>query len=336
MSTGLIVLAMLLWAGPAGAQDEVGLQPDPDGQETLVAPPVASAAELVELARDRLEGHDYHGARIALDQALDRPGVDVDLVAYLRGVSWELEGDPAQAIRLYDEGMAQWPVSPLNRDRAFRKAEALGTLGVPKEGLDWLQRIDARDLEPLDRQKYELVEGILTVQAGRTRRGLRILRDVLQDLSEEELTFYQAKARATIARVLADQAAQLAFDKGEKKLVKRVQERAALIDGIEKQVTEAAELDEPEWVLEGLLALGGAYQAFGDDLLVHKRPRKLTPEQLEVYEEGVLGKVEAMWVKAMRSYDLGLEMATRIGWKSRRVEELEAAREMAVARIEGL
>ncbi|MBW1876944.1 MAG: hypothetical protein JRJ84_01140 [Deltaproteobacteria bacterium] len=336
MATSLIVLAMLLWAGPARAQDEIGQQPGPEVHETLVAPPVASAAELVELARTRLEGGDYQGARIALDQALGRGEVDVDLVVYLRGVSWELEGDPAQAIRLYDEGMRQWPISPLHRDRSFRKAEALGTLGVPKEGLEWLHRIDARELEPLDRHKYELVEGILTVQAGRTRKGLRILRDALHEVTTKELTFYQAKARATIARVLADQAAELTFDKGEKKLVKRLQKRATLIDGIEKQVTEAAELDEPEWVLEGLLTLGDAYQAFGDDLAVHRRPRKLTPEQLEVYEEGVLGKVETVWVKAMRSYDLGLDMATRIGWKSRRVEQLRDARERAVARIEGL
>ena len=41
------------------------------------------------------------------------------------------------------------------------KPDALGTLGVPKEGLAWLHRIDVRDLEGLDRPTDAQVEGIL-------------------------------------------------------------------------------------------------------------------------------------------------------------------------------
>jgi len=340
MTTSLVLLAMLLGSAPALAGDETAPPadaPPPEAPpEAPLPPPPGSAEAWVALARERLQTGDPAGARIALDQAIEREGADLDLIAYLRGKSWELEDDPGQAIRLYDEGMHQWPTSPLQRDREFRKAEALGTLGVPEEGLEWLHRIHSRELDPFDRHKYALVEGILTVQAGRTRKGFRILRDVLQELSNEELTFYEAKARATIARAMADQAARLTLDEREKKVQKRLRERALLIDDIKRQVTETGELNEPEWILEGTLVLGDAYQVLGDDLLVHRRPRRLTPKQLEIYEEGVKEKVEKVWVKAVRSYDVGLDMATRIGWESRRVEQLEAARAEVVARIEGL
>lgn len=302
-----------------------------------LADPVAqaSAAELVRLAGMRMDERDYEGGRVLLDQALDRPGADVDAILYLRGISWELDGDPARAIRLYDEGLARWPTGPLADDRIFRKAESLGALDLSEEALDVLDTLRVRDLAPLDAGKYRLVEGALLLQVGREGRGLRRLRRALSDVPRDALTFYRAKARAAVADHLARESAALHLDVGPRRQRRRLRRRAVLISDVERQVTTIADLAEPEWVMAGLLALAGAYEQLGDDLVTHRRP-SLTPEQAEIYEEEIRARVETVWVKATRAHQLGLDLAGRVHWDGRRVDALAEAKQRVIAKIDAL
>jgi tetratricopeptide (TPR) repeat protein len=306
---------LLLWAGVAAAED------------------AATADELLDLSVQRLDTHDWEGARILVDQALGRPGADVDRATYVQGLSWELQGDASQAIALYDVGLEQWPTSPLNRHRRFRRAEALGTLGEPLEALRWLRSLDRADLDAQDRRKLTLVRGVLLLDAGKERKGLKHLEEGLQGPADQ-LTFYQAKARAALAELLATESQGLHLDARERRVQKRLVEHARLLGSIEKQVTAIAELDEPEWVLEGLLHLGAAYERLGDHLSTHRRPRRLTPDQQTIYEEEVGKKIETVRIKALRAYELGLDMATRLAWQSTRVQRLEASRDRMAATIE--
>lgn len=322
-------------ASPPAVQPEPDFPVEPAREPAPEpAPEGASAEELLEIARDRLAGRDPEGARIVLDQALDRPSPPVDTVLYLRGLSWELDHRPETAIALYDEGLERWPDSPLTPDRRFRKALALDALGTPRPALRTLRDLRKRDLAPADRRKYDLVEATLLVRKGRTRRGLRRLRRSLAALEPDELSWFRARARAALVEELDRQAGKKPLDVRQRRQVRRIADRAELVDRMETQATAIAELDEPAWVLEAVLHLGSAYEQLGDDLVDHRRPRRLTPDQLAIYEQEIGKRIEVVWVKALRTYELGIDMATRIGWASPRVDALEAARDRVTDKIE--
>ncbi len=320
----LLLLALLAAATPSLDEGD----PPPDAHAT------ASSDALVHLARIRADEGDHEGARILLDQARERPGADLDAILYLEGIAWEFGGDPATAIARYEEGLERWPEGPNTKHRRFRKAEALGTLGSPREALRALRRIRVSRLDDFDRRKYRLVEGVFLVDLGRSRRGLRRLHRWLERVPEDELTFYQGKARAAIAREWSREAAALDLEVGERRQVRRLEARARLLAAIEALVTEIAHLEEPEWVLEGLLVLGDAYDRIGIDLRAHPRPPSLTSAQLELYEEEIGRRVETVWVKGLRAYQMGLDLAGRVQWEGRRVTALEEAAAELQARLE--
>ena len=232
-----------------------------------------SADVLADQAIGRIETGDYAGALILIDTAATSSDADPDRLSYLRAVTIELNGSPEQAIPLYTEGLEQWPESDLHDDRIFRLAEATATVGRPRRALRILKQLNEENFDGDDRVKLDLVRGIAWLEAGRERRGTSILTPTLEQASAEQVTFYQAKARMAWARVLAEEAVKLDMRGREKKVVAELQARAQLLADVEGQVTAAAQLQEPEWVLEGLLILGDAYAGIGADLMESSRPK---------------------------------------------------------------
>lgn len=302
----------------------------------LLTAHAASADLLVDQAIGRIESGDYAGALILLDESERNDGADPDRIHYLRGVALELNGDPAAALALYDDGLERWPDSPLVDDRTFRAAEATATLGHPRQALRRLRHIDADALDPTDRLKLELVQGIARVAAGQERRGLEQLGAALDDATPDQAAFYQAKARITWASVLLDEAERMRLRGREKKVVRRLTARAEHVAAIEAQVTSAAHLQEPEWVLAGLLLLGEAYAETAQAMLDSPTPGRLTDDQAQIYEEVLHERALTVFTKGSRHYGSGLELAARLGWQSRRVGELENAKQQLDARIEAI
>ena len=158
----------------------------------------------------------------------------------------------------------------------------------------------------------------------------------MEQASAEQVTFYQAKARMAWARVLADQALKLDMRGREKKVVAELQARAQLLADVEGQVTAAAQLQEPEWVLEGLLILGEAYAGIGAALIDSSRPKRLTDGQLTEYDALMDQHAMVVLTKGSRAYGSGIDLAARLGWQSRRVEQLDVAKAKLDAHIEEL
>jgi hypothetical protein len=88
-------------------------------------------------------------------------------------------------------------------------------------------------------------------------------------------------------------------------------------------------------VLDAVLTLGGAYEELAQALVDHRRPRRLSPHQQGLYDAAVAQRIDEMQVKALRAYDLGLEMAVRIGWTGTGVDRVQAARDALAARLGG-
>lgn len=304
------------------------------------APPVqvqlqeASADERLDAARQRIRTEDYEGARILAQQVLDKGDTHHPEATYLLGVAWELDNQPARALQIYESALERWPDSELVDSLRFRRAETTATLGDPKRALKLLRKVEEVP-DPASQLKVDLVEGIWLVQAGKERKGLQQLAQALSGADPGQMSFYQAKARATVAATMLDDAAALTLDTRERKQVRNLEQRAVLIEDAFVQVKAIASLQEPEWLLEGMLLMGRAYEAVGDDLLTSREPRGLTDDQLVLYREGVADKVVTVWVRAQRYYAQGLGYATQLDWDSRRVGELQSAHDAVVRKLEG-
>ncbi|MBN2800686.1 MAG: hypothetical protein JXX28_16215 [Deltaproteobacteria bacterium] len=279
--------------------------------------------ERLSMARQRIRDWDYEGARILLDQI----GLEAsEEASYLYGVAWELDRQPRRAIRQYRRTLRQWPDGARSADTRFRIAEAQGTLGHLRKALRHIDALgDLDDYPSDDRTKVQLVEGIFTLQRGRVDEGLALLQGPLTQAGPEVAPFYQAKARAEITRAMLADAAALPITGPEERQIANLDRRAELIGRAEKQITLAALLQQPEWVLEGLLLIGQAYEQVGDDLLDAPAPRALSKDQRGAYKDIIQERVRVVWGKASRYYAQGLDVAERLGWESSRVTALREA-----------
>lgn len=321
-------------------------EPAADTDESLEEPPDTDVDELDPLDPEqlmfdigrRIRLADYDGARILLDVLADIADADLAEVTYLRGVSWELDRDYPRALALYEQGISQFPDSPRAEDFLFRRAEITGAMGQTREALVLLKPFlkSAHARPEADQVKIRLVHATLLADRGRTRRALKRIEQVLGYADASHAPFYQAKARAVQCRHLANVSQDLLLSGSEKRIVTRLTERGALLLQMESIVTEIALAKEPEWVLDGLMSLGQGYAQVGRDLLAVEPSKRLVPELRQQLEVVLAERAEIVLIKALNHYQEGIELAMRLGWRSRRVGELQQARDALQQEIETL
>lgn len=246
---------------------------------------------------------------------------------YQRGICEEMAWRPADAAALYEQVIARG--GPEALDARFRLALVLEDQGRDDEALDQVLALrKAKGLDERDRVTLELQRGVAELRTGRTRRGAKRVEAALAEVEGGDThTWMRAKARYTLAWALLEEADALALDGREKRVVKRLSGRAERMQAAEKQIIAIAALQEPEWVLAGLIDLGDSYADLADDLAASPAPRGLTEEQAALYRDELAKKSEVLRTKAWHSYDQGVALATRIGWESPRVATLKARRE---------
>lgn len=306
----------------------------------LAAVALAGGTALDDQLRDaasRIEHHDYEGARILLDEVFENEGSDHEEAGYLYAVSLELAHDLDEAQARYEGLLTRWPTGLRARDIQFRLAELQATRGnyrAARAQLDALGR--PRHFAGDDRHKVALWSALWRFQdSGRNRHGRRLAR-TLSATPEGAVTFYQAKARASLASFYVDQAGQIGIDHPRPKRAARAfQQRLDTLDQAYAQLHLVIALEEPEWILATILETGVGYAALAEALASAPEP-DLTPEQLAMYREAVRSQVSGLLVRVLTDYQHALDMAHRIAWKSRRVAELERAHHAIESRIEAL
>jgi tetratricopeptide (TPR) repeat protein len=299
--------------------------------------PVPEPAALIVEGWRRIDRRDYEGARIVANQALEgglQPRADALAVL---GAAFELEGHPERAIPLYERALREVPEGSFADHMRFRLAEAYGTLGEVDQALVRVEALEGR-WTPTDQLKVVFVRGVLLVEAGHSREGVRALERTLNRSDSDEVTFYQAKAHAAIARALTEGAAKLALDGSQSRQVRHLKRRTALVDEAEQHVLAAIELKEPEWVLDGMYSLGLGFEQIGDALSTLPVPASIAsdPKLLAEYQAMMGQEIEKMYLKAERHYSEGAGVGYRLQWQGKRLERLEAADKAVQAKIEAL
>ncbi len=302
-------------------------------EEARIVP--MSGSDLVDEAWRRIDLRDYEGARIVAEQARSRGDEAKVRATVALGAAWELDGEPSKALPLYGEARVAGVEGDLAEHVTFRVAECHAALGQFAEAFTELEKLGDPDARPyLDAKKLHLLRGTWLLESGEREAGQAELAGALDGIGSDEVTWYQARARAAVATDLCEQANAVPFPEKDKKLVKALKARTALILAAEAQVVAALGLKEPEWGLQGLLVLGLAYEHVADDLLAVPVPKKLkTDEQRAMYAEGVKAKVDALYVKSSRYLGEGLDAATRLSWTGPRVAKLQEAHAAVLAKV---
>ena len=245
-------------------------------------------------------------------------------VTFQLGKTMELMEDYDGALLRYeavlDEGDSEY-----RHNAAFRRIIVLEDTGRHAESLAAVRDLqDEGDWSESDAIILSLAQGISELSAGKTRKGVkRIESGLAQLVNPNQSTWMRARARAALVETMLTEAQELEL-RGNKKAARRLSQRSALMVGAEQQVIAIAHLGEPEYALAGLQLLGDAYIMLHDDMLAAPAPRRLSDDEVVIYQAEVEGRVKILSAKAKNYYGEGVKLATRVGWEGALTQTLAA------------
>lgn len=295
-------------------------------QSWSVLPP----QELLHQGIERRLLGDRQGSRQRFEALLERDELPA-LATYHLAVNDEIEERYLEALQGYEAVIAGWPSDPLVKDARFRRAVVLEDLGMAKDAARQVKQLErSEDFDEADRLAMALVRGSAELQAGKRRGGKRIEQALAALEGQEALSWARARARMALAEEELRQAARVEIV-NDKRARKRLVERVARLEAAMAEVTQIARLGEPEYALNGLMALGDAFMQLYDDLLASEDPPGLSAEQRRIFREQLVESSDAVRVRAWRLYDEGVVLAARVQWQGQVAQELLERRQAAAA-----
>ena len=243
-------------------------------------------------------------------------------VLYQLGLAYEGAADFESALTVYDRMAADDPDGTYVLDWGFRRAMCLEELDRYEEALAEYRSLP-KTTDPRKAAVLELATQIAALRTGRGSLGA-VERAIAAAAELEDTQWMQAKGHIAIAVKLLESAEDLDFDVGQRKQVRHLRQRAALIVEAEGNIATTVRLEQVEWILRGMLVLGDAYAAMAEDLLRSRPPRGVDPD---AYQEALQETARVIRAKAYTAYDQGLIVAGKFSVESRVTEALAARRD---------
>lgn len=269
--------------------------------------PVSSILE----SRRSLRGDDYAAARRYAELALETPGAHDQEAAWLVGLTYQYDGDPKRALTAFEEALTLQPLGAFTDRIAINIAEVHAELGEHRIARREIRRVQrGRDFDEDQQARLDLDRAMWRLAAVQPRPGSRLrkralkrrtlaLMDLLETLPDGLASWHQARAHTQLAVGWLDLADELGLADPEV-----IERRALLLHHARKQLDATVELGHDSYTLAQLHRLGLAFERLGDDVVtVWGRPDDLPSDERQ--------KVENVWVKAHRYYDLAERHAAR-------------------------
>ncbi len=316
---------MILWTTLAFASD---------------LPTAATPDAGLDEARARALVGDFAGMRIAAEHALGSEGPHVNDARYLVAMAFELNGDPATALQLYESLLGGWTGGDFPVDVEFRRVVALWRVDRCPEGLTALQTLELQpaviDSGPSTQLQLSVIRGACEVAVGDVKDGVQRLTDTLDTAALTDAPIWQAEARRVLIDVLVNQATLLPFSGSDRKRRKIADTRSALVKAARDQLAPLIRLNQPGVTLSAFLDVIEANESFVDALEGETVPRSLrSVAQQETWKKGKADLAEKILLFTDQLLDRGLLYAGQSGWMGPEGQALEAAKERVHARIEG-
>ena len=247
----------------------------------------------------------------------------------------ELMEEYETALVLYEELRAGELTLELAREVGFRRAVVLSDMGRQQQSIAAFRKLKrAFSLSADEQIAVALGLGASEVLAGKTRRGSKRIQRSLHKLdTPRQHSWLQARARYTLAQALLSKALKIELHGPVEQMNEDLQARANLILQAEKQVTVILQLDEPEFALQGVLAVADALLILYDDLLSSTPPSSFTAGQASLYREKMAEKGSFLMRKAFSYYSKGLRYAEQLDWPGEARRELQRKRQALLAEL---
>ena len=248
---------------------------------------------------------------------------------YQLGLAYELDGQFEMALSVYELLALEDASQQHQLSVGFRRAMCLESLDRWDEALREYRRLpQTQGFDRHDRLTLDLALGVAELRAGREKKGRDLLERSLSATAQtEELPWLRAKAWYTLADVELQKANELSLDGAQRKQVRRLEARAAAIAQAEQYLVQVVTLEEPEWILAGLLSLGDAYADLRQDMLDVPVPEHLDEEGAAHYRAVLEQRTQVLLRKSYEAYDQGLVVAGKFQIRNDATAQLEQRRD---------
>jgi hypothetical protein len=305
--------------------------PDATSSDT---PKEATTQALIDEGWRRIDVDDFEGAHLmAREVRLREQAEFLEEAGYLSGVSLHRSGRLSEATAELEDVRMRWPDGGRYHDATFRIAMLHAEGGAPQLAITTLRDLGpAKKLPREGQRKVALCSAWWTLQSGKTRKGLKLITRELERTEPHEATWFQASVRTAMVDVLIANANAHDYAVSETKLERVMSDRAALLIAAESQLEATIPLDEPLPILRQILAIGHGYADSGQDFLDAPMP-SLPLEQQARYHAQVQELANISWIKAIRFYELGLNLGLRVAWEAPIIAELHEALDTAESKV---
>lgn len=272
-----------------------------------------STAELLDTVHSLQRSGKYASAESILDFLLESDPENRAIVQFEVAKNWDLQEKYEIALEVYEDLYQQRLPPDLSLNVAYRRALMYSNLGYHQKAVRALRWLRYKRLSPTDRRGVNLAYGSALLMHG-NKKGIHIIQKNLQSMqSAHEQTWLQARARFTLCSYLLQEAQQIGLF-ADDTLSGNMDLRSNLILDAEKQLRVIMQLQEPEYALRGVEAIGDALILFYDDMVQIPPPDHFTHSQQLLFTDGIMDKAAILAHKSLEYYQEGANYASQLAW----------------------
>jgi TolA-binding protein len=327
----------------------VHTQPDP-----LTGLEGYDAEQLMEVGRQQMAAEAWDRAVAVFERLLaEFPTSDyVASALYNTGLCLEHLAEWAQAADRYQRIIDGFAGGETARDAHFRKALMMGKLERWEDVANtfWAIR-QLPGLSTLDELEARVGQGVGMFMQGDYATAESEFRGALsfyEDKKKGEFLpaeYWVGQSRFYLGEIYAREMEAIRLSApaaAEKEWVEmmgaELEKKCDLLLRAQNNFIRTIRVGHHGWATAAGFRIGSLYERLYDDLIQVPVPPELSEEQQQVYREELKKRVEVLVTKAIKVYEMSLEMAERIGQKNEWVDKtsrsLERMKQLYLARLD--
>lgn len=301
------------------------------------------AKQLLDVGNEQFDKTAYDRAIIVYDKLITEfpKSEHVVLALYNTGLCYERLEEPEQAVLRFQRVIDEHPGSPSHKDALFRKAFMMGKLKRWVDVADtfWAVR-QLPKLNTMDELEARVGQGVGMFMQGDFPTAEYEFRSALnfhREKSKKEFLpaeYWVGQSRFYLGEIYAREmeGIKLSPPKGDnddwvEAMGADLKKKCELLLRAQNNFIRTIRVGHHGWATAAGYRIGSLYERLHDDMIEVPVPPDLTDDQKEVYREEVKERVRVLVMKAMKVYQMSLEMAARIGQKNEWVDKTTASLE---------
>ncbi len=299
------------------------------------------AADLLQLGNEQFSAEAYARAVTLFERLVaDFPGSEhVPAALYNGGLAFEKMGKWGEAARSFSAVVDAHPESSSHKDAFFRLAFSYSKQGRWQDVLRTFRGVrEAYQLGPLEELETRNGIGValfMNEEYAEAESEFRRSISFYESLSEDQYVpaeYFVGQSRYYLGEIYARLFEQRGFtqpleneDQWVEKIGDELEEKCRLLLRAQTNLIRAIRVGHGGWATAAGYRIGSLYETLYDQLLEVPVPASLSDEARKAYTEELRKRVAVLIVKAIKVYEMSVEMAERVGEKNEWVQRANAS-----------